>query len=66
MTPQEFRQAYLVVQDTLGNDLQSLSSLAGELNSLLERLTNTYEQINRTVEDFVSQQERLQGDREQP
>lgn len=56
MTPQEFRDAYLEAQDTLGNRLQRLESFAGEFSRLMMALRADYEHLNHVVDEFLAQQ----------
>lgn len=65
MTPEEFRDTYLTVQNGLGNDLQSLILLLGNLRELASRLNAqveavqaNYTQLNQVVEQFINEQER--------
>jgi hypothetical protein len=60
MTPQEFRQAYLISQDRIGNNLQSLTNLLSEFNSLISDMVRTYEMTNTTVETFINRLEQTE------
>jgi ABC-type transporter Mla subunit MlaD len=57
MTPQEFRRIYLDSQDHLGNNLQSLTNLLSELNTLVAEVVQSYDTVNTTVEQFLTQLE---------
>jgi hypothetical protein len=64
MTPQEFRQAYLEAQNSLGNDLQSLvlissncNGLASEFNNLADNIQANYLRMNQMVEEYLKEQE---------
>ncbi|HEY9861130.1 MAG TPA: hypothetical protein V6D16_16630 [Candidatus Obscuribacterales bacterium] len=64
MTPEEFREAYLEAQNGLGNDLQTLVSLArsfSELSTkfseLADKIPVNYDKINGIVESFIKEQE---------
>ena len=57
MTLQEFRQAYLQVQDSLGNNLQSLTIASSDFTNALEQVVSDYRNLNEIVDTFLSQQE---------
>ena len=57
MKIQEFRQAYLQVQDSLGNNLQSLTIASSDFSSALEQVVSDYRTLNEIVDNFLSQQE---------
>lgn len=57
MTPEEFRQSYLSVQDSLGNNLQTLTILSSDFSSILEQVVADYRNLNEIVDQFLSQQD---------
>lgn len=57
MKIQEFRQAYLQIQDSLGNNLQSLTIASSDFSNALEQVVSDYRNLNEIVDDFLSQQE---------
>ena len=61
MTPQEFREAYLIVQDRMGNRLQTLSNLSIEFTSLMDSVVQDYQSMNQLVDEFLNQQENSQS-----
>lgn len=60
MTPQEFRKNYLQVQDSLGNNLQTLTILSSDLSSILDQVLADYRSLNTIVDQFLSQQEYME------
>ncbi|MDX2213201.1 MAG: hypothetical protein SFY66_07920 [Oculatellaceae cyanobacterium bins.114] len=62
MTPQEFRQLYLNSQDQLGNNLQTLTTLASEFGSVIEQINQNYETINIALDAFLNQLEAQPGE----
>ncbi len=61
MTPQEFRKNYLQVQDSLGNNLQTLTILSSDLSSILDQVLADYRSLNTIVDQFLSQQEYMEA-----
>ena len=57
MKIQEFRQAYLQIQDSLGNNLQSLTIASSDFSNALEQVVSDYRSLNEIVDDFLIQQE---------
>lgn len=57
MTPEEFRQSYLSVQDSLGNNLQTLTILSSDFGSILEQVVADYRNLNEIVDQFLSQED---------
>jgi hypothetical protein len=62
MNPQEFRQAYLNSQDTIGNNLQSLTNLLLEFNTLVAEVISNYETVNTMVETFINQADQTESE----
>ncbi len=60
MTPQEFRKNYLQVQDSLGNNLQTLTILSSDLSSILDQVLADYRSLNTIVDQFLTQQEYME------
>ena len=56
MTPEEFRQSYLSVQDSLGNNLQTLTILSSDFGSILEDVVADYRSLNEIVDQFLREQ----------
>ncbi len=62
MTPEEFRDFYLEAQNDMGNHLQTLVDLSTQMRRLVELVTQDYQNMNKVVDEFLTQQPNSSSD----
>lgn len=55
MTPEEFKEQFLIAQNSLGNNLQALADLTATLSLLLGNSIEDFNRMNQVVDTYVNQ-----------